>query len=209
MSAKQIATLAGLIVQNQSVLKSLSSEDRQWAIENPKRFLFLAVREAANQRNPVRSGIAADLRYMYQLIAIEVDNDRSVTQMLKAGNYDHVDEEITDENLLNEGTGKTSTDLILFHRDKKECSQELVDELDLIGWRPIVNAELLAIGEQYPELQREFSIVALGQIERYSGHQYVPCLSGSNSWRLIEYVPFNFGWSRDCRFGFVRKDSEG
>ncbi|MDP2812655.1 MAG: hypothetical protein Q8O32_03110 [bacterium] len=40
--------------------------------------------------------------------------------------------------------------------------EELIEKLDQMGFRPATGAEVLTLGAQYPELQEQFWIVALG-----------------------------------------------
>ena len=80
-------------------------------------------------------------------------------------------------------------------------------ELDTLGLSPANLPELLAFGETHPEVQRQFTIIALGSVwQRSIGCRYVPCLDGSgDGGRLLCLGRVEVDWSDYCGFATVRK----
>lgn len=68
--------------------------------------------------------------------------------------------------------------------------------------KPILLKHLFAIGTQYPETQRHFTIIEYGWV---CGGKAL-CLEGSDSWRRLSYVEAGGRRSSDCVFGFVKAD---
>jgi hypothetical protein len=78
--------------------------------------------------------------------------------------------------------------------------------MDKAGYRPATLAELLALGEAHPELQKEFPIVALGSIwHDADGNRDVPVLSFDGSRRKLFLNWFVNDWYVNFRFLGVRK----
>ncbi len=137
---------------------------------------------------------------------VTVNYDLSLAGMIKAGRYDWVSSDITEKHfpLVGSGTRETITELVRFNKDMG--SDDVLRELDRRGLRPATIEELLAFGARYPELQRQFPIVALGSIWRHDlDRRYVPCLWGGSDERSLCLNWFEFGWRDDYRFLAVRK----
>src|SRR5437660_7964105 len=113
---------------------------------------------------------------------VTVNYDLTVEQMVQAGQYDWSCPDINSSNFLtdNQGQVKASIELIKFGLCLK--TEEVLARLDASGLRPARVHELLALGANYPELQRECVVAALGspwQLEENSTH-YVVCLKGNS-----------------------------
>ncbi len=81
-------------------------------------------------------------------------------------------------------------------------SKDAIDEMDKAGYRPATLAELLALGEFKPKLQKQFEIVALGTV----WHRYVPFLTFDGAGRGVTIFEFNNSfWSEKCCFLSVRR----
>jgi hypothetical protein len=66
--------------------------------------------------------------------------------------------------------------------------------------------ELLAFGEKYPDVQREFPVVALGSAWRDSvGNRHVPYLVRHAGRRLLYLYWLGCEWDSGYRFAAVRK----
>jgi undecaprenyl-diphosphatase len=52
----------------------------------------------------------------------------------------------------------------LFHFNRDISSEDAIAEMDKDGFRPATLAELLALGEAQPELQKQFPIIALSSV---------------------------------------------
>lgn len=138
---------------------------------------------------------------------VTVNYDRTVEEMLEAGQYDWSNDNITADNfpLPNGKAGAEIIEVELIHFDRYISSEDAIAEMAKRGLRPATLAELLALGEQYPDLQREFPIVALGTVWRgRGGGRYVPYLYGGGQYRSLDLHWFEDDWDDDCRFAAVR-----
>jgi hypothetical protein len=62
-----------------------------------------------------------------------------------------------------------------------------------MGYRPAELSELLAFGENYPEVQRKFPVIAFGSIWRRWDARQVPYLLGSSSLHYLD-LEIDHGW---------------
>ncbi|MFH1990409.1 MAG: hypothetical protein ABIJ19_00960 [Patescibacteria group bacterium] len=83
---------------------------------------------------------------------------------------------------------------------------EVLSELDKMGLRPVTLKELLALGEGFPNLQREFPIIALGSVWDSDNFRHCPRLGGDTSERIL-FLSWITGrwWGDGYRFAAVRK----
>ncbi len=142
-------------------------------------------------------------------IVLSVDYSRTVQEMINTGKYGWTNDDITEKHfpLPTELNGKkVSVAAKLFHFNRSINSQDAIKEMDKTGYRPATLAELLALGEKEPELQKEFPIVALGSIWTDAfGNRYVPYLSVDGRKRMLDLDWFDDDWFDLCRFLAVRK----
>ncbi len=143
-------------------------------------------------------------------ISLTVGYSQTVEQMIAAGKYDRKNsDDITDKHfpLPAELSGqKTAVSSKLFHFNRDISSENAIAEMDKAGYRPAILSELLALGAKYPELQRQFPIVALGSVwHDADGDRVVPCLSVDGGERELGLDWCGVGWDADCRFLGVRK----
>lgn len=138
---------------------------------------------------------------------VVVDYSRTLAEMVEVGKYDFVNDDITAEHFAVEGEGKHKVAVTLFHFNRYIESDEVIAEMDRQGFRPDNIEELLALGEQHPELQRMFLIVGLGSVWLNSnGKRNVPSLyENSNCNRGLDLPWFDYGWGGDYRFAGARK----
>ena len=106
---------------------------------------------------------------------VTVNYDLSLAGMIKAGRYDWVNSDITEKHfpVKGEGIKEVTAELVCFN--KYMSSKDVLRELDRCGLRPATIEEILAFGAKYPELQRQFPIVALNSIWQH-GHRDVSSL---------------------------------
>lgn len=142
----------------------------------------------------------------YPSFTVPVDYALSLPEMITAGRYDDVSNSITPERFPIQGIGKRETVIHLVHPGKEVESQPLIDEMDALGYRPATIAELLALGAKYPELQREFPIIALGSVAEVGGDRVVAFLDRWFRERKLLLCWFDRRWAGVCRFAFVKKD---
>ncbi|HEY4476338.1 MAG TPA: hypothetical protein VI954_02465, partial [Candidatus Paceibacterota bacterium] len=86
-------------------------------------------------------------------------------------------------------------------------TDEALRELDKVGMRPAELHELLAFGEKYPDVQREFPIVALGSVwdDQIGYRCFVPYLHGNGLGRRLFLNWVEGDWREFYRFAAVRK----
>lgn len=135
-----------------------------------------------------------------------VDYSWTLIQMVAVGKYDWVNSNITQDRFPVQGSGRQEVEVVLFHFNRVISSDDVIAELDKVGYRPANPAELLALGASQPELQRNFPIVALGSSWREAdGARNVLYLCRSVAGRVLRLFYFGDGWFEDCRFAAVRK----
>ncbi len=137
-----------------------------------------------------------------------VDYGMSLADMIKAGKYDWVNDDITVEHFPITGSGKVEVSFELVHLNKSISSKEVLLHMEKNNLRPATLAELLAFGAKYPEKQREFPIIALGSswVNR-DGNRRVPYLYGYDSERYLDLSWFGGAWVVYYGFLAVRKAS--
>jgi len=137
---------------------------------------------------------------------IFVDFGISVEKLVRLGNYDWSNSDITSAHFPTRRTGKVETKVELIHLDRNISSDDTLKELDKMGYRPAEAHELLAFGAKYPDVQREFPIVALGSVlQDLYGYRDVVCLHDDDAERNADLCLFDHGWDGYWRFAAVRK----
>ena len=136
------------------------------------------------------------------ILALTANYDRSVEDAVKAGKYDWSNDNITTNNFPSKRTGTADTEIILVKFERDMESGDVVKQLDKQGLRPAELPELLAFGEKYPDVQRDFPVVALGSVlQILVGDRPAPCLDGHSGRRNLCL----FWWGSFYRFAAVRK----
>lgn len=145
---------------------------------------------------------------MKKIFRVIVDYSKSLTEMIRAGNYDAVERNIDADHFPIKDQGKIGLDIELIHYGKYMFGDDIIRDLNSRGLRPATLPELLAFGSAYPNKQREFPIMALGSLwRRWHGFRCVPFLHGldSNSRRWLSFRFWFGGWYDICRFAAIRK----
>jgi hypothetical protein len=165
---------------------------------------FLAVRKARGKTDDSQVGSDADSSTNYPLV---VDYDRTLAEMVAAGHYGYVFDEINAENFPIVGSGTVECEAILVNLGRPARSPKQAEwEMAKCGLRPATVEELLAFGEAYPDIQREFFVIALGSIwADPNGRRHVAYLSGNASDRDLYLCGYDNKWDPDDRFLAVRK----
>ena len=137
---------------------------------------------------------------------ISANYGMSVEDAVALGRYDWANSDIASKNFSTKRTGKANLTIELPHFNRTISTEGALRELDRMGMRSAELHELLAFGEKYPDVQREFPIVALGSVWRSrDGGRHVPCLSGGGSGRSLRLRWIVSGWNDVYRFAAVRK----
>lgn len=134
---------------------------------------------------------------------VVVDYTMSFTDMITAGRYDCKNDDITSEHFPIAGSGKVDTKLHLVHLNREATTKEVEAYLNTIGLQPAKIEHLLALGEKYPNLQREYSIIALGTVwVNRDGDHHVPFLRRSGLGRDLSlyWDDPDDRWGDYCRF---------
>ncbi|MEK7651724.1 MAG: hypothetical protein AAB351_00730 [Patescibacteria group bacterium] len=135
-----------------------------------------------------------------------INYGRNLADMIKAGNYRYVNENITEKNFPFTRKGEVSTEIVLVHFDREMESDVVLVELDKLGLRAAILPESLAFGETHPEEQRKFPIICLGSLwTSADGDRRVPYLDGWGGGRELNLDFFEDRWDGRCRFAAVRK----
>ncbi|TSC73105.1 MAG: Uncharacterized protein G01um101438_128 [Parcubacteria group bacterium Gr01-1014_38] len=134
---------------------------------------------------------------------VTVDFRQSLAEMIKAGKYDDVNEDITAEHFLIEGTGTVETEVVLVHFDCDIESDDAIREMEQMGLISGKIEHLLALGAEYPDL--EYPIICLGSVwvDR-DGRHAVPYLRRWNVGRELRLHWGDRRWRDDCRFLALR-----
>ena len=144
--------------------------------------------------------------YITHTLHLSVNYSRTVEKGVKAGKYDWKNENITPHNFPSDTKGEKEVDIHILHFNKAISSYDAIQEMDKQGLRPANLQELLSLGETFPDLQKEFSLVALGSVwVSPDGCRDVPVLWGDGAWRGLGLRWFDDGWLGFYRFLAVRK----
>jgi len=135
-----------------------------------------------------------------------VDETKTVEELVKEGDYDWSNGNVTSKNFpqpLNQK--QEDREVVLFHFGKQMTSEQVVAEMDKVGYRPGTVHEILGLGIARPDLQREFPIIALGSTCVLDGNRPVAYLYRYADKRYLRLYWFDRDWYGYCRFAGVRK----
>jgi len=142
-----------------------------------------------------------------------VDSDLNLYQMIELGKYDYsfnVGFHDHWEGRLQQ-VGHVEADLFLF-KMKQTCSEsEVRHRIDKEGLEPVKLEYLLAFGADYPDIQRKFTVVALGsyRVDHYGTKAYPYLFSGGVKHHIRTLDLRNTHqyeqWGSTWRFLVVRK----
>jgi hypothetical protein len=122
-----------------------------------------------------------------------------------AGKYDYQNPNVTSENFPVKGNqGKKEVSTVHFGR-RMESLEEVIAELDKLGFRPAETADLLAFGKDQSEIQLQYPVIALGSSATVDGYRCAPFLGKSDSKRGLFLSYWALGWHGSYRFLAVRK----
>lgn len=118
---------------------------------------------------------------VHTLSSIVVDYERTIDQMIFAGDYNSCSDAINSRRFRLAGTGVKTFAVQLTRFNRGVLDDEIAERMHGLGLRHAAIEELLAFGEQHPGAQRELSIICLGSTTKIHGLHCVPCLEGSKS----------------------------
>jgi hypothetical protein len=147
--------------------------------------------------------IVSSVRQSFKVL---VDCTKSLAEMIQAGSYGYVNSDINSKNFRVEGQGQQKVEVVLFHFKRAISIDDALREMEKAGYRPARIEELLALGAQYPDLQKQFPIVALGSMwQNPNGYCGVAFLGRVDAERKLSSDWIESDWSGGCRFVAVRK----
>lgn len=141
-----------------------------------------------------------------------VNYDQPLDRAIKEGKYDGVDIGINSKHFPSSQTGQKEVELILYYFG--DVSSEYVIAFGKkYGFRPATLPELLKLGAEQPELQRQFTILALGSlwVDRISEplcrakHLVSELTSAQHGRHLGIFYGFDIASLVNYRFAFVRE----
>lgn len=137
---------------------------------------------------------------------IKVNYAYNLEKMLRMGEYDWVNSSLNSTNFSINGYGAEGVTIELIPLEYPIDSDKEIRRLGIFGFRPANLAELLALGAQYPRLQMQFPIVALGSAWKTpSGHMAVPVLWGVGNVRIVNILGRGvLGWHDNIQLAAVR-----
>lgn len=140
---------------------------------------------------------------------VTVDYAQTIEEMLKAGRYNHANADINSQNFLIAAEKKGKKEKLKIHLIQftdRLYSENVLEQLNKMGLRAAELPELLALAAEYPELQREFPIIALGSVwQEPDRYRWVAYLWGKADQRGINLTRFMNQWPPFFRFAAVPK----
>lgn len=138
--------------------------------------------------------------------SLTLDYSKKFKQIIAAGKYDWVNDNITQKNFPINGEGTQEVEAVLVHFGKPMSSEAVLAEFKKMNFDPPNLETLLALGATQPELQKEFPIIALNPVGAGpGGSRCVIYLCGSSDERGLDLYCFGGDWIGDCRFLALRK----
>lgn len=197
MTSGQIPQLAGALAA--ATPTDLSVEDAQYWIDNRAELRELIAR-VLRERGVVKVEPTDDPN----VFEITIDYDKGFDGLVKDGKYDWVSDYAKSQNFpLGEGkTGIHKVKVRLVHFGRDMSDEEVVEHFARNNLRRPDPEHLLAFGAAYPELQRQFPIVAmLKKLWRGpGGGRRVLCLRRDGGERGLRVGWLGGGWGGVCRF---------
>ena len=176
--------------------------------EADKKLHYLTTPEANGVWDKIASLVIEAGKKLVEVLTFVVDYGRSLEGFIKAGSYDRVNPDITEENFppAEHEAGTKKQTFKLYHFGKKTESDWVIAEMAKDGKRPATLRELLAFRENNPELQRKFPIIALGSVwVGRDGYRRVVYLYRYHSERDLSLYWYESDWLGFCRFLGVSK----
>jgi len=141
-----------------------------------------------------------------ETLELAVSYELTVEDLVTAGKYDWSNDDIISGNFPTDRKGKFEGKAYIVHCGRFISSEDVLAELDKMGLRAAELHELLALGVQHPDKQRDFIVAALGSVwQRPSGDRSVPYLGGWSDRRGLFLGWLDGDWYEDCRFLAFRK----
>ena len=130
----------------------------------------------------------------------------TLAELIQLGHYDWTNSDITTENFPLDESQFGNFDLVLVHLNRSASTDEVLAYMNERGLVPAKIGHLLGFGAKYPDVQRQFPVIALGSswlIRR--DFRLVPCLVYCGDGRRLCLGYYDRVWRGLCRFLALRK----
>lgn len=154
----------------------------------------------------VRSKMLGTTR-MEQSNLLTVSADISFAERITLGRYDWCNSDLTEKRFPVTADQIGEFEWKLFHFGRDISSDEAIRLKKAEGFEPGQIGHLLVFGEQYPEEQRKYPIVALGSAAKVGLERNVPGLWVDYAWRDLRLGWYGGVWYPCYRFLGVRRRS--
>jgi len=146
---------------------------------------------------------------VYKTYKVVIDYEKSFTEMKELGKYDYSECWVNDRNYPIMGIGQHRLEMVLVHLNRFASIREVEYYLMRQKLTPAKLEHLLAFGAAYPELQRQFPIVAIGSVWMHDIQSYFcPSLNYNDRGRVIDHHWFYYSpqcFDATCHFLAIRK----
>lgn len=151
------------------------------------------------------------------IYTVAVDYAKPISHILDEGNYNWAHVYITDDNFPAlfkyhndrwcQASHVEDVEMHLVHPGHARTREEAWKEVEARGLRSANIEELLAFGANYPNLQKQFPIVAIGALWQRSDSRdpLVPALGCIGNNRQVYLMPTSYAWDPSYRVLAVRK----
>ncbi len=123
-------------------------------------------------------------------IILSIDYSTPFGQRVAAGNYDWKNDDLTEDRFPIDGEGIEEYEFRYIHTNRDVSSKTAVDLIRKEDcqnpWEPARTEHLLAYGENFPEEQLKWPILATGSVGKVRDICFVPCLEGDGSKRGLD-----------------------
>jgi hypothetical protein len=141
--------------------------------------------------------------------SVSVDYAKTLPDMIAAGHFDWVNDDITPKRFPIKGTGIVELETKVFHFDRYISSKDAVAAIKADDkanpWEPATIEALLAYAAKHPDEQRQYPIIGLGSVAEVRGDRRVPYLRRHGAERSLRLSWWDGGWLDYSRFLAVRK----
>ena len=135
--------------------------------------------------------------------AVVVDYEKRLPKMIEGAGVFWANPEITEEYFPVRVGGKEKVIVYLLKFDQCPTTEEALQKVRENGFRPATLPELLALGAAYPELWKQFPLLAL-VFPRCDSSYMAPGLYLRNEKCALSLGLLGADWGEDCRFVVVK-----
>lgn len=180
------------------LLEKLASKNGQVWLEATKRFL----REDPCYR---LNGVPVPLMNPFITHQFTLDvKERPLADAIAAGKY-YCEGDMNKYSLVDEAYGLKQVAIFCFSGINSHREEKAKNKMDEAGYCSATLMVLLTLGEKYPDLQREFPIVAMGSSFWGRKGLFVPALSDCQFGRVLDHQDICLGLDSNYRYLAVKK----